>query len=55
LANLNLGNFNNAQNMALESGRMMGALSDQELQQALSRAGPWRSGRSTARHSATDG
>lgn len=39
LANLNLGNFNNAQNVALQSGAQLGAMSDQQLQQALTRAG----------------
>jgi hypothetical protein len=39
LAGLNAQNYSNAQNVALQSGSALGALSDQQLQQALSRAG----------------
>lgn len=46
LANLNFGNFNNAQNVGLQgaqlrlgAGAQLGAMSDQQLQQALARAG----------------
>lgn len=39
LAGLNFQNFNNVQDVALRSGAQLGQLSDQQLQQAMSRAG----------------